>query len=101
MIFPILKYVIKEFVIIGIIAYVAGYIQYKVKDKTTKGLNRSGKMVSIVHPWSSSYFCPDYCSTDHMHYAHNIEYLCDNDTICNHYIYSNFKKDDIWQKVNE
>ena len=98
----ILKYVIKQFVILGVLAYVAGYVQYKVKDKPFKGNNRLGEVVSVIHPWSSSYFCPDYCSADHVHYAHNIEFICDSDTICNHYVYWNFKKDNTWQsKIKE
>ena len=96
------KYVIKQFVLIGAIAYVGGYIQYKIKDKPFKGIDRFGEVVMVIHPWSSSYFCPDYCSIDHVHYAHNIEFICNNDTICNHYIYRNFKKDKIWQsKIKE
>jgi hypothetical protein len=93
MISLISKYVSKEFVIIGIIAYVAGYFQHKIKGKALKGYDRFGEVVTVVQPWRSTYFCPDYCTSDHEHYAHNIEYLCDNDTICNHYIYRNFKKD--------
>ena len=101
MIFLISKYVIKQFLLIGVMAYVAGYIQHKIKDRPFEAVNRFGQMVMVIHPWSSSYFCPDYCSIDHVHYAHNIKFICNNDTICSHYIYKNFKKDKIWQKVKE
>ena len=101
MTFLISKYVIKEYILIGAIAYVIGCIQYKIKDKTIMGTDRSGKIIRIIRPWSNSYFCPSYCSANHVHYAHNIKFICDNDTICSHYIYKNFKKDKVWQKVKE
>ena len=96
------KYVIKQFVIIGVIAYVGGYIQYKIKDKPFKGIDRFGEVVMVIHPWGNSYFCPDYCGSNHVHYSHDIKFICNNDTVCNHYVYRNFKKDKKWQsKIKE
>ena len=70
-------------------------------------INLLKELIDLVK-WSwlyilgAAYFCPNYCSADHVHYAHNIEFICDNDTICSHYIYRNFKKDTIWQsKIKE
>jgi len=102
MTFLILKYVTKEFVVIGIIAYIVGYVQHKIKDKAIEGYNRFGERVNILQPWRNAYFCPDYCNTNHVHYAHDIEYLCNSDTVCSHYVYRNIKKDKKWQsKIKE
>ena len=96
------KYVIKEYIIIGVLAYVAGYVFHSYKETPFEAVNRFGEVVYVIHPKGNTYFCPLYCATDHIHSAHNTEYICNRDTICSHYIYKNFKKDKTWQsKVKE
>ena len=102
MISHILKYVSKESLILIIIAYVSGYFYNSWKDTPFKAVNRFGEVVRVIHPKHNTYFCPLYCATDHIHSAHDNEFICNIDTICSHYVYKNLKKDKTWQsKIKE